>query len=310
MAEYERVTAELRHQIQLPALMGDPRRTIGSRTFDFSREVAIMAIVNRTRDSFYDHGETFTMRAALEKIETNLQNGADWIDVGAVPFSPLAISVGEEEEVDRVVPLIGAVRQMTDAVISVDTFRSEVARRSLEAGADVINDTSGLSDPKMADVIAGAGASVIITHSLGRPKEQIRRPTYNDVVSEVRAFLVERSEYAQEKGVDPRRIIVDPGHDLNKNTMHSLELTRRLNELNNLGHPLLVSVSNKDFIAETLSLPVGQLGPGTIAALVICVLQGARILRVHDPRAAESAVKMVAGILGWRQPDNPRHNLD
>lgn len=290
--------------------MGDPHRTIGRRTFDFSSEVAIMAIVNRTQDSFYDHGETFTMKAALEKIDADLQNGADWIDIGGVPFSPLAIDVSEEEEIQRVIPLIETARSETDAVLSVDTFRSEVARRSLAAGADVINDTSGLSDPRMADVIAEADAGVVITHSSGHPGEDVLRPSYDDVVAEVRDFLIARSLYAQEKGISREKIVVDPGHDLNKNTWHSLELTRRLSELNNLGYPLLVSVSNKDFIAETLDLPSDQLGPGTIAALVICVLQGARILRVHDPRTAASATNVVAGMLGWRQPPSPRHNLD
>ena len=289
--------------------MGDPHRTIGRRTFDFSSEVAIMAIVNRTQDSFYDRGETFAMKAALEKIEEVLESGADWIDIGAVPFAPRSIEVSQEEEIERVIPLIEAIRSRTEAVLSVDTFRSEVAHRSLAAGVDVINDTSGLSDPRMAEVIAAAGAGVVITHSSGLPKQVVLRPTYDDVVSEVRSFLVDRSAYAQEKGIDPRKIIVDPGHDLNKNTWHSLELTRRLNELNNLGYPLLVSVSNKDFIQETLDLPSDELGAGTIAALVICMLQGARILRVHDPRAAESAAKVVAGMLGWRQPHSPRHNL-
>jgi dihydropteroate synthase len=150
---------------------------------------------------------------------------------------------------------------------------------------------------------------VIITHSFGRPKEIITRPSYQDVASEVRTFLVERAAYAQENGIEAKKIIVDPGHDLNKNTWHSLEITRRLNELNNLGYPLLVSVSNKDFIAETLDLPADQLGAGTLAAVVICVLQGARILRVHDPRTASSATKMVAGIFGWCQPPSPKHNL-
>ncbi len=290
--------------------MGDPRRTIGRRTFDFASEVAIMAIVNRTKDSFYDHGETFTLKAALEKTKQHLRSGADWIDIGAVPFAPLAIDVSEQEEIERVVPLIRGVRPETDAVLSVDTFRSEVAERALDAGADVINDTSGLSDPRMAQVIAKADAGVIITHSSGKPREKLCRPTYSDVVSEVRRFLVERSGYAQEEGVDPRKIIVDPGHDLNKNTWHSLELTRRLNELNDLGYPLLVSVSNKDFIAETLDPPSDQLQAGTIAALVMCLLQGARILRVHDPRAASSASNVIAGVLGWREPPSPRHNLD
>jgi dihydropteroate synthase len=290
--------------------LGDPQRVIGQRSFDFSREIAVMAIINRTRDSFYDRGETFTFAAAVQKVERALQAGADWVDVGAVPFSPDAASVSEEEEIERVVPLIEQIRPRTDAVVSVDTFRSAVAERALSVGADVINDTSGLSDPRMADVIARAGGCVVVTHSKAPPKEVLRRPTYADVVAEVRDHLVQRSNYARSAGIPAEKIIVDPGHDLNKNTEHSLELTRRLNELNSLGYPLLVSVSNKDFIAETLGMPFDQLTPGTVAALVICILQGARILRVHDVQAAVSAATVVAALLGWKSPRAPRHNLD
>jgi len=296
------------NSLSLPEL-GDPHRTIGQRTFDFSKQVAVMAILNRTHDSFYDHGATFTFEAALAKVESDLESGADWIDIGAVPFSPIAASVDEEEEINRIVPLIEYIRGRTDAVLSVDTFRSEVAKRALAAGADVINDTSGLSDPRMAGVIAEARACVVITHSKARPREQFRNPTYEDVVSEVREFLIARSAYAQGQGIDPAKIIVDPGHDLNKNTYHSLELTRRLSELNDLGYPLLVAVSNKDFIAEALDAPQDELGPGTIAAIVICVLQGARIVRVHDPRTVISAINVVAAMLGWRLPPSPKHNL-
>jgi dihydropteroate synthase len=290
--------------------LGDPRRVIGRRSFDFSREIVVMAIINRTQDSFYDRGETFAFDAAVRKVERAVQAGADWIDIGAVPFSPDAASVSEDEEIERVVPLIEHLRPRTDAVLSVDTFRSEVAERALSAGADVINDTSGLSDPRMADVIAKAGACVVVTHSKAPPKEVLRRPTYGDVVDEVRDYLVQRSNYAKMNGIPAGKIIVDPGHDLNKNTGHSLELTRRLNELNSLGYPLLVSVSNKDFIAETLDMPFDELTAGTVAALVICILQGARILRVHDVHAAVSAATVVAAMLGWKPPLAPRHNLD
>lgn len=279
--------------------MGDPRRTIGRRDFDFSREVAKMAIVNRTRDSFYDQGRTFTFETALNAITAAIDKGADWIDIGAVPFSPLAANVTQKEEIDRVVPLIEAIRASTDVVISVDTFRSEVARHALRAGADVINDPSGLSDRSMAATIAAAQAGVIITHSKAAPRQLLSRPSYHDVVSEVHAFLTRRARYALAQGVSPDNIIVDPGHDLNKTTDHSLELTRRLNELTDLGYPLLVSVSNKDFIAETLDLPVADLAAGTIAALAICVLQGARILRVHDVAAARAAIDAVAPMIGF-----------
>jgi dihydropteroate synthase len=290
--------------------LGDPKRVIGRRTFDFSREIAVMAIINRTRDSFYDRGETFTFDAAIQKIERALHAGADWLDIGAVPFSPDAASVSEEEEIERVVPLIEHIRPRTDAVVSVDTFRSAVAERALSVGADVINDTSGLSDPRMADVIARAGGCVVVTHSKAPPKAVLRRPSYDDVVGEVRDYLVQRSAYAKMRGIPAEKILVDPGHDLNKNTEHSLELTRRLNELNSLGYPLLVSVSNKDFLAETLDLPFDRLTAGTVAALVICILQGARILRVHDVPAAVSAATVIAAMLGWKPPLAPRHNLD
>lgn len=295
--------------LSLP-ILGDPHRVIGQRTFDFSHEIAVMAIINRTRDSFYDRGETFTFDAAVQKTERALQGGADWIDIGAVPFSPRAASVSEDEEIERVVPLIERIRPRTNAVLSVDTFRSAVAERALAVGADVINDTSGLSDPRMADVIAEAGACVVVTHSKAQPKEELRRPAYDDVVVEVRDYLVHRGNYAQARGIPAEKIIIDPGHDLNKNTEHSLELTRRLSELNSLGYPLLVSVSNKDFIAETLNMPFDQLTPGTVAALVVCILQGARILRVHDVHAAVSAATVVAAMLGWIPPLAPRHNLD
>jgi dihydropteroate synthase len=283
--------------ISIPDI-GNPGRVIGRRTFDFSRELAIMAIINRTQDSFYDRGRTFAFDTALAAIDDALAAGADWIDIGAVPFSPLSANVSEQEEIDRVIPLIEAVRNKTDAVLSVDTFRSGPARQALSAGADVINDTSGLSDPEMARVIAQAGGAVIITHSKAAPRQKLSRPTYSDVVEEVRRYLAERAGYAQDQGIDRGKIIVDPGHDLNKNTYHSLELTRRLNELNDLGYPLLVSVSNKDFIAETLNLPINELTAGTLATLTVCVLQGARILRVHDVRAAISAMSAVGPMLG------------
>jgi dihydropteroate synthase len=290
--------------------LGDPQRVIGQRTFDFSREIAVMAIINRTQDSFFDRGETFAFDAAVRKAERALQAGADWIDVGAVPFSPAAARVTEDEEIERVVPLIEHIRPRTDAVLSVDTFRSAVAERALSVGADVINDTSGLSDPRMVDVIAQAGGGVVVTHSKAPPKEVLKRPSYDDVVDEVRDYLVQRANYAKTRGIPAEKIIVDPGHDLNKNTAHSLELTRRLSELNGLGYPLLVSVSNKDFIAETLDMPFDELTAGTVAALVVCILQGARILRVHDVQAAVSAATVVAALLGWRPPLAPRHNLD
>lgn len=293
----------------VPDLGADPVRRIGSRTFDFSRQVAVMAIVNRTRDSFYDNGSTFEASRAVAAVERAVSDGADWVDIGGVPFSPLAEDVGEQEELDRVLPLVQAARSTGDVVVSVDTFRSAVARAALAAGANAVNDTSGLFDPALADAVAAHGGTLVICHSKAAPGTPLPSPTYQDVVREVRDFLTSRLALARSRGVPAERIVIDPGHDLNKNTHHSLELTRRLGELSDLGYPLLAAVSNKDFIQETLDLSRDRLLAGTTAVHVICVLQGARILRVHDVPAAVSAARMTEAVLGWRPPARAEHNI-
>ncbi len=272
--------------------------------------IAVMAIINRTPDSFHDNGRTYALDRAVAAVDAAVADGADWVDIGGVPFGTHGRDVSEEEELDRVIPVVRAARAHSDLVISVDTYRTGVARRAIEAGANVINDTSGLHDPALADLVAGTGTSLIITHSLASPpRTPVLRPAYHDVAAEVAAFLASRADLAIRRGVPADRIIVDPGHDLNKNTYHSLELTRRLSEITALGYPTLVAVSNKDFIGETLDVPRDRRLEGTIAALVVCVLQGARIVRVHDVRAAVSAVRMTETILGWRPPAVARHNL-
>lgn len=286
-----------------------PVRTFGARTFDFSRQVAVMAIVNRTRDSFYDNGSTFGFQPALAAVRQAVDDGADWVDIGGVPFSPTAAPVSPDEEAERVVPLVEAARAITDAVVSVDTFRPAVAQAALRAGADAVNDTSGLHDPAMADVVAAEDGVLVVCHSKAPPLTRLARPQYADVVAEVRAFLLERVALARARGVGAHRVVVDPGHDLNKSTRHSLELTRRLDELAGLGYPLLAAVSNKDFIQETLDLPKHGVLAGTTATHVLCVLQGARVLRVHDVAAAVQAARMTEALLGWRGPLRERHNV-
>jgi dihydropteroate synthase len=282
------------------------RRVIGGRTFDFARQVAVMAIVNRTPDSFHDRGSTFALRAAVDAVTAAADAGADWIDVGGVPFAP-GPEVSAAEELDRVLPVVEAARERT--VVSVDTFRPSVAAEVIKAGAGVVNDTSGLRDPEMADVVAGTGAQLVITHSLAAPRTLWPRPHYDDVTSDVTAFLRQRVELALSRGVRPGQIIIDPGHDLNKNTLHTLEVTRRLGEIAAVGYPLLAAVSNKDFIGETLDAAQPDRLAGTLAAVVYCVLHGARIVRVHDVRSTVDAVRMTEAILGWREPAYLRHNM-
>jgi dihydropteroate synthase len=277
----------------------------GTALIDLSRRIAVMAIVNRTPDSFYDRGATFALDAAVAAGIAAVEQGADIIDVGGVKFAP-GPPVPAGEEIARVVPV---VRELAPLVpVSVDTFLPEVARAAIEAGAAIINDTTGLRDPAMADVVAQAGATVVIAHSRAVPRTQFPQPHYDDIAAEVAAFLVERRELALAHGVPAEHIILDPGHDLNKNTLQTLELTRRLGELTDLGAPLLVALSNKDFIGETLGRDRDERIAGSLAAAVFCVLQGARIVRTHNVPQTVDAMRMVEAILGWREPAYLLHN--
>jgi dihydropteroate synthase len=283
-------------------------RTIGRRTFDFDREVAVMAIINRTPDSFYDQGATWDLDAAVDAADRALAEGADWLDVGGVKAGP-GEEVTEAEELDRVVPTVEALRARTDAVISVDTFRAGVARQALAAGADVVNDPSGLRDPEVADAVAEARATLVVMHTGGPPRTRPHRPAYADVVAEVAAFLASRAAVARHRGVPRDRLIADPGYDFHKNTFHSLELTRRLGELRGLGYPLMVALSNKDFIGETLGVPLDQRLEGSLAAAVACVINGANVVRVHQVGPTVRAVRMTEAILGRRRPAATRRGL-
>jgi len=281
---------------------------IGARTFDFSREVAVMAIVNRTPDSFFDRGSTFELDRAIAAALAAVRDGADIVDVGGVPFGR-GPAVSVDEELDRVVPLIEALHAASDVVISVDTYRAEVARLCIEAGASIVNDASGLYDRSMAAVVADSAATLVLAHSLAPPRSEPPRPRYDDVTADVVAFLRDRIARAVAAGVPLGRLIVDPGYDLNKNTCHSLELTRRLDEIIAIGLPTLVAVSNKDFIGETLDRPRHDRLNGSLAVAVICVIKGARIVRVHDVAATVAAMRMTEAVLGFREPAYLRHNM-
>jgi dihydropteroate synthase len=236
------------------------------------------------------------------------EDGADWVDVGGVPFGR-GPKVTVQEEISRIIPVLEAITAASDVVISVDTSVAEVAHRSIVAGAAVINDTSGLWDEHMVDVIADSDATLVITHSISPPRTAKPRPQYVDVVDEVAQFLRERVERAVTGGVPLERLIIDPGHDLNKNTLHTLELTRRLEEIIGIGPPTLVAVSNKDFIGESIDREQGQRLEGSLAAMVVCIMKGARIVRMHDIPPTVAAVQMTEAILGLRDPAYLRHNM-
>lgn len=287
------------------------RTTIGGRTFDFDREVAVMAIVNRTPDSFYDRGATYALDAAVTHALGEVADGADILDVGGVKAGPGA-HVGVAEELERVMPFIAAFRAQCDIPLSIDTFRPEVAAAALDAGADMVNDTSGLADPRLADVVAQRGAALVVMHAGGEPRTRPLRNHYHpDVVTVVRDELQRLARRAEAAGVTRTRIVVDPGHDFRKNTLHSLALTRELPQLCQLGYPVLVALSNKDFIGEALGLPEpAQRVHGSVGAAVTSVLLGARLVRVHNTLQTVHAVRMAEVILGWREPRQTLRGLE
>ena len=266
-------------------------------------DLLVMAIVNRTRDSFYDEGATWDHERALDRVRQVVTEGADIVDIGGVAAGP-----GEEvhaaEEVRRTAGLVAAVRaEFPDLVLSVDTWRSEVGREVCAAGADMLNDAWSGHDPELAEVAAEFGAALVCTHTGGlSPRTLAGRPWYDDVVAEAIETTVGLAERAVSLGVDPSGILIDPAHDFGKNTRHSLELTRRLDEMTATGWPVLVSLSNKDFVGETLDLPVGERLTGTLAATAISAWHDARVYRVHQVVQTRQVLDMVASIKGTREP--------
>ena len=295
----------------LPMFLPDlkyPLHSFSGRRIDFSQRVAVMAVVNRTPDSFYDAGSTFGLDEAVAASLRAVEAGADWVDIGGVPFSP-GPALSWREEAERVVPVIARVRERSDAIISVDTFLPEVAQAAIDAGADVINDTTGLSQPGMAQVVAAAGVHVVLTHSLARPRTAYPRPHYDDVVGQVRDYLAAKVQRALDAGIEGSKIIIDPGHDLNKNTRHTLDVTGNFSPIAALGYPALAAVSNKDFIGETLDLPKQERLVGSMVAATMCIMGGARIIRMHNIPEAVQTVRLIEAAAGWREPVYQVHNM-
>jgi dihydropteroate synthase len=263
----------------------------------------MMAIVNRTPDSFYDRGSTWVEDKAFDRVATVVGQGAEIVDIGGIKAAP-GVEIDAAEEKSRVVDFVARVRSaFPDLVISVDTWRASVAEAVCEAGADVLNDAWGGADPGLVDVAAAYGAAIVCTHTGGvTPRTRPYRIEYDDVVAAAIGDTVAYAERALAAGVSRSSIVIDPAHDFGKNTFHSLELTRRLGEMVATGWPVLVSLSNKDFVGETLDLPVGERLTGTLAATAVCALAGARIYRVHEVVETRQTVDMVSTIAGRRPP--------
>ena len=271
----------------------------GSRVYDLSARTYIMGIVNVTPDSFSDGGRFFDPDLAVQHGIQLEKQGADFLDIGGESTRPGSEPVTEEEEIRRVVPVIERLVKAVSIPVSIDSYKSEVARRGLEAGACIVNDISGLThNPRMIDVVVEHNASVVLMHILGTPKTMQMHPVYSDVVHEVYQFLERQVSVVRDRGV--AQIMVDPGVGFGKDLQHNLDLMRRLEEFQELGCPILVGPSRKSFIGKLLDLPVDERLEGTAAAVTACVLRGANIVRVHDVREMKR-VALVADALKTQQ---------
>ncbi|ANW66235.1 dihydropteroate synthase [Mycobacterium sp. djl-10] len=267
----------------------------------------IMAIVNRTPDSFYDRGATFTDEAAKAAAHRAVADGADVIDIGGVKAGPGQL-VDADEEIARVVPFIDWLRAtFPDQLISVDTWRASVAKLACAAGADLINDTWAGADPGLPEVAAEFGAGLVCSHTGGAtPRTRPFRVNYGTstrgVVDDVIAEITAAAQDAVSKGVDRERILIDPTHDFGKNTYHGLTLLRHVKDLVKTGWPVLMALSNKDFVGETLGVGLTERLDGTLAATALAAADGARMFRVHEVGPTRRVLEMVASIQGVRPP--------
>ena len=271
---------------------------LGRRTFG-PGEPVVMAIVNRTPDSFYDRGRTYGLDAALARVDQVVDEGAAIVDIGGVKAAP-GEQVPPQEEARRVIEVVERVRaQHPDVVISVDTYRAAVGELVCQAGADLLNDSWGGWEPELAEVAARHDVGLVCTHTGGvPPRTRPHRVQYDDVVTDVIGAVVALAERAVALGVRRDAVLIDPAHDFGKNSRHSLEVTRRLDELVATGWPVLVALSRKDFIGEVLDLPPDDRLEGTLAATAVSAFLGARVFRAHDVAATLRVVRTVAAVRG------------
>jgi len=260
---------------------------------------AVMGIVNRTTDSFYDPGRMELEDSIAHGLDSWRQ-GAVVLDVGGVKAGP-GPEIDETEELRRVIPLVEALA-CCDALVSVETSRVPVAKAALEAGAALINDVTALADDSLAAVCAEHGAALVLMHTGGQLRGRPRNPRYADVVAEVLSWWTGATERACAAGMRPNQLLLDPGLDFGKTTYHSLELVRRMDELTAQGLPVLVAPSRKDLVGESLALPPGERLEGSLAVAALCVERGAAMVRAHDVLATARVVAMVETVLGRTKP--------
>jgi len=259
-----------------------------------------MGILNVTPDSFSDGGRYIDSKNALTHALKMIDMGADIIDIGGESTRPGSSPVLQEDECNRVIPIIESIKKANSKIlISVDTYKSYVAKRAIEAGADIVNDISGLTfDSKMLPLLSENDIPVIIMHINGRPKTMQNNPVYNDLIKDIKCFLLKQCELAEENGIKKSNIILDPGIGFGKSFEHNFTLIRRLKEISDLGYPLMIGPSRKAFIGDDLNLPPDERLEGTLATVTAGILNGANIVRVHDVKEVSRAVLITEKIMG------------
>ncbi len=255
-----------------------------------------MGILNVTPDSFSDGGRFTTPDSALRQAEAMAAAGAAFIDVGGESTRPGAESVGEQEELDRVIPVIEAIRGVTDVPVSIDTSKPGVMRAAAASGAAMINDVCALQLDGAIEAAVDLQIPVCLMHMQGQPRTMQQDPGYEDVVAEVAAFLEARVLASVEAGLDPDLIVVDPGFGFGKTHRHNIELLANLRQLQRIGRPVLVGLSRKSTLGELTARPVDDRLPASVAAAVVAVMKGARIVRAHDVQATVDALKVVEAV--------------
>lgn len=271
---------------------------VNGRDYTLGQRTWIMGVLNITPDSFSDGGLFYDKAKAVERGLELAEEGADIIDIGGESTKPGSESITDEEELRRILPVIRALRKRIDALISVDTMKSEVARAALEEGADIVNDISAFShDPKMPSLLARTNAPVILMHMKGTPKTMQDNPFYEDVLAEVKSFLKEKIQLAQAQGIKKERIIIDPGIGFGKRFKDNLVLINNLRSFEELDRPILIGTSRKSFIGKILNSAPQERLEGTIASAVLSIIRGAHILRVHDVASVKRAVLVAETIL-------------
>ena len=256
----------------------------------------VMGIVNVTPDSFSDGGNFSSTDLAVEHALKLLIEGADILDIGGESTRPGATVVGLEEELKRVIPVIEALRKVCNVPISIDTYKPEVMRHAIAAGVDIVNDVRALQEPNSLEIVAQSNVGVCLMHMQGTPQNMQLEPRYDDVVVEVKKFLIDRMNTVMTHGINKNRILLDPGFGFGKTRAHNIELIQHLDELNLIGLPLLVGLSRKSILGSITGGDEGQRLYASIAASVISAIKGAKIIRVHDVKATVDALKIVTAI--------------